>query len=78
LRDGVLHNVPAADPHVLAYTLQDAQSRVLVVHNLSREARVFELSVDVHVSSVRLQSEGGVVLQDGKLTLPPYTTAILQ
>ena len=78
LRDGVLHNVPAADPHVLAYTLQDAQSRVLVVHNLSHDARVFELGGDAQVTSVRLQSDGGVVLANGKLTLPPYTTAVLQ
>ena len=78
LRGGVLRNVPAADPHVLAYTLQDAQSRVLVVHNLSRDARVFELGGDAQVTSVRLQSDGGVVLANGRLTLPPYTTAILQ
>jgi hypothetical protein len=70
--------MPAADPHVLAYTLQDAQSRVLVVHNLSREARVFELAPDAHMRTVLLQSEGGVVLANGKLTLPPYTSAVLQ
>ena len=78
LRDGVLHDVPAADPHVLAYTLQDAQSRVLVVHNLSREARVFELGGDAQVTSVVLHSQDGVVLANGKLMLPPYTTAILR
>ncbi|GLQ86535.1 alpha-amylase family glycosyl hydrolase [Dyella flagellata] len=78
LRDGVLHDVPAADPHVLAYTLEDAQSRVLVVHNLSREPRVLELGSEAHVSSVLLQREGGAVLADGKLTLPAYATVILQ
>ncbi|RUL70216.1 DUF3459 domain-containing protein [Dyella choica] len=78
LRDGVLHDVPAADPHVLAYMLQDAQSRVLVVHNLSREPRVFELGSDAHVASVLLQTEEGAVLAGGKLSLPPYATVILQ
>ncbi|MFC3651750.1 alpha-amylase family glycosyl hydrolase [Dyella humi] len=78
LRDGVLHDMPVVDPHVLAYTLKDAQSRVLVAHNLSREARVFELGADAHVSSVLLQSEDGVVLENGRLSLPPYTTAVLQ
>jgi glycosidase len=77
LRDGVLRNVPISDPHGLAYTLQDAQSRVLVVHNLSRDARAFELGGDAHVSAVLLQSNGGVVLANGKVTLPPYTTAVL-
>jgi hypothetical protein len=78
LRDGVLHDVQATDPHLLAYTLQDAQSRVLVVHNLSREERVFELGADAPVTSVWLHSQDGVVLANGKLTLPPYTTAILR
>lgn len=78
LRDGVLRDMPSADPHVLAYTLQDAQSRVLVVHNLSREARVFELAGDAQVTSVLLHSQDGVTLANGKVTLPPYTTAILQ
>jgi glycosidase len=78
LRDGVLSAIPAADPHVLAYTLEDAQSRVLVVHNLSRDARVLELRPDAQVHTVLLQSEGGVALAQGKLSLPPYTSAVLQ
>ena len=78
LRDGVLHNVTASDPHVLAYTLQDAQSRALVVHNLSRETRTVALDVNAHVGAVLLQSEPGIVLTQGQLRLPPYATAILQ
>ncbi|XRD90987.1 DUF3459 domain-containing protein [Dyella nitratireducens] len=76
LRDGVLQNVPVVDPHMLAYTLQDTQSRVLVVHNLSRKARVFELAGDAHASSVLLQT-GGAVLANGKLTLPAFATVVL-
>ncbi|WP_230474863.1 alpha-amylase family glycosyl hydrolase [Dyella monticola] len=78
LRDGALTNVPADDPHVLAYTLADAQSRVLVVHNLSRDVRVFDLGSNVHASSVLLQTKPGAVLANGKLTLSAYATAILQ
>jgi len=78
MRDGVLHDVPVADPHVLAYTLQDAQSRVLVVHNLSRETRAFELGADAHVASVLMQSQSGAVLANGRVTVPPYTTVVLQ
>ena len=78
LRDGVLHNVTASDPHVLAYTLQDAQSRALVVHNLSRETRAVALDANAHVGAVLLQSEPGIVLTQGQLRLPPYATAILQ
>ncbi|GLQ98452.1 alpha-amylase family glycosyl hydrolase [Dyella mobilis] len=78
LRDGVLRNVPMDDPHVLAYTLQDAHSRVLVVHNLSRDAREVPLDESAGVTKVLLQSKTGVTLAPGKLGLPPYGTAILQ
>ncbi|RDS80684.1 alpha-amylase family glycosyl hydrolase [Dyella psychrodurans] len=78
LRDGVLIDVPIADSHVLAYTLQDAQSRVLVVHNLSRDARTVTLGNDAHVTSVARQTRSGVTLAQGQVTLPPYATAILQ
>jgi glycosidase len=78
LRDGVLRNIPQSDPHVLAYTLQDPQSRVLVVHNLSRETRTVALGAATHVATLLLQSRPGVKLTDGQLNLPPYATAILQ
>jgi alpha-amylase len=78
LRDGVLHDVPVIDPHLLAYTLQDAQSRVLVVHNLSRDTRTVTLGNDAHVTSVIQQTTPGVALVHGQVTLPPYATAILQ
>ena len=78
LRDGALHNLPLADPHLLAYTLQDAQSRVVVVHNLSREARTVSLGADASVATVLLQSAPGVVLTSGRVSLPPYASAVLQ
>jgi alpha-amylase len=78
LRDGALHNVAASDPHVLSYTLQDAQSRVLVVHNLSREQRTVPIASDLQVSTLLLQSGQGAALANGQLDLPPYATAILQ
>lgn len=77
LRDGVLHTLPVTDPHVLAYTLQDARGRVLVVHNLSREARTIPLDADMKVESVLMQSGSGVVLAKGRMTLPPYASAVL-
>ena len=78
LRDGALRNVPVDDPHVLAYTLQDAQSHVLVVHNLSRETRTISVAAVAHVTAVLLQSKPGVALASGQVSLPPYATAILQ
>jgi alpha-amylase len=77
LRDGVLHNVPVDDPHVLAYTLQDAQSRVLVVHNLSRDTRTVSLSAAMPNATVLVESKTGAVVSQGRLSLPPYGSAIL-
>ena len=77
LRDGVLHNVPVDDPHVLAYTLQDAQSRVLIVHNLSRDTRTVPLSRALPNATILVQSKTGAVVTQGQLSLPPYGSAIL-
>jgi glycosidase len=77
LRDGVLHNVPVDDPHVLAYTLQDAQSRVLIVHNLSRDTRTVPLSRALPNATILVQSKTGAVVTQGQLSLPPYGSVIL-
>jgi glycosidase len=77
LRDGVLHNVPVDDPHVLAYTLRDAQSRVLVVHNLSRDTRTVSLGAALSNATILVQSKTGAVVTQGQLSLPPYGSAIL-
>ncbi|WP_329741992.1 alpha-amylase family glycosyl hydrolase [Dyella sp. A6] len=79
LRDGVLHAYPVDDVHVVAYTLQDAQSHVLVVHNLSGRPR----TIAVHGSGgddfgrILLQTGATATLHHGSLHLPPYTTMIL-
>lgn len=78
LQDGVLQNLPVDDPHVLAYALQDAQSHVVVVHNLSREPRTVSLGSDAHVAAILLQSTHGAVLTAGQLNLPAYGTVVLQ
>ena len=78
LRDGSLHSVESSDPHVLSYILQDSQSRVLVVHNLSRETHTVPVGTDMHVAGVLLQSGQGAVLGSGQLSVPPYATVILQ
>jgi alpha-amylase len=77
LRDGVLHNVQVDDPHVLAYTLQDAQSRVLVVHNLSRDTRTVSLGAVMQNPTILVQSKTGTAVSQGHVSLPPYGTAIL-
>jgi len=79
LRDGVLHAYRVDDVHVVAYTLRDPQSHVLVVHNLSGQT----CTVQVHgvdgdaFGHILLQTGQHATLAHGTLQLPPYTTAIL-
>jgi alpha-amylase len=77
LRDGVLHNVPVDDPHVLAYTLRDTQSQVLVVHNLSRDTRTVSLGAANPNATILVQSKNGASVARGQVSLPPYVTVIL-
>jgi hypothetical protein len=51
---------------------------VLVIHNLSRETRTVPLASEANVTVVLKQSKQGVTLDAGKISLPPYASAILQ
>ncbi|MHB1272034.1 MAG: alpha-amylase family glycosyl hydrolase [Rhodanobacter sp.] len=80
LRDGRIRDVPMASEHLLAYELEDAGSRVLVIHNLSRTAQTIPLG-DTHghrFDALLLQSRPGVTLDHDHLRMPAYTTAILR
>lgn len=76
LRDGAIQPHAAANAHLVAYALSDANSRVLVVHNLSGQPQTLPLDGQLF-RAVLKQSRPGITLHDGKLQLPPYTTAIL-
>ena len=77
LRDGTIHAHAVSNPHIAAWQLDDADSRVLVVHNLSGRPQDMTLGDD-RFHTVLLHSKPGVTLQDDRLQMPPYTTAILQ
>ncbi len=77
LRDGTIHAHAVSNPHIAAWQLDDADSRVLVVHNLSGRPQDMTLGDD-RFHTVLLHSKPGVTLQNDRLQMPPYTTAILQ
>ncbi len=77
LRDGAIHAHPTGNPHIAAWQLDDTGSRVLVVHNLSGLPQNMALGDD-RFHAVLLHSKPGVTLQNDRLQMPPYTTAILQ
>lgn len=76
LRDGTLTAHPLANPHIAAWQLDDAGSHVLVLHNLSGQPQQLPLG-DARYRQLLRYSRPGTVLQRGRLSLPPYASAIL-
>lgn len=79
LRDGTLHAWPAGNGHVAAWRLDDADSHVLVLHNLSAQPQRVAIGASAATfSTVARQTAAGATLADGQLTLPPYASVILR
>ena len=79
LRDGALRNQPFANPHIVAWQLQDAHGRVLVVHNLADTPQNLTLD-DPSLQSFRRidrSTDQGATLVQGRLRLPPGGSVIL-
>ena len=60
--------------------IHPADSRALVVHNLSGKPGSFKLDGDSAkaFSAIRLHTVPGATLANGQLTLPAYATVVLQ
>jgi alpha-amylase len=80
LRDGAIAAYPIADAHVAAWRLDDANSHVLVVHNLSRQTRTIALDLAGApvFDTLEKRTSAGAVLHGRQLTLPPYGSVILR
>lgn len=77
LRDGVIAPYPTDGGAISAYTRADRAQRLLVIHNLSGIARSVALP-DVSFRDVVRRTRPGIRLVGRDLTLPAYSTAILQ
>ncbi|WP_426689016.1 alpha-amylase family glycosyl hydrolase [Rhodanobacter ginsengiterrae] len=79
LRDGALTAFASGNAQVVGWQLQDPKSRVLVLHNLSGQAQNVTLGDGAPTfSTIVRQTASGATLAGGQLTLPPYTSVILQ
>lgn len=81
LKDGSIAEFQSGNPGVAAYLRQTEEQTVLVVHNLTGSTQ----SMDMADNKDGLAFEGilkttreGAVLEGGKLTIPGYTTLILE
>ncbi|MDI4648181.1 alpha-amylase family glycosyl hydrolase [Cohnella hashimotonis] len=81
LGDGGFAPFDIEESGLLAFARVSASAALLVVHNLTGEARTVDLNVGgaSSVSGVRFATDSeSTAFADGKLRLPPYGTAILQ
>ena len=77
LRDGDITPYPADGGAIGAYTRADHAQRLLVIHNLSGTTRSVSLP-DASFRAVIRRTRPGVRLVGRDLTMPAYSTAILQ
>lgn len=80
LRDGGLRVIATGKPALVAYERATADSRALVVHNLSGKPVSFKLDAGSAkaYAAIRLHTVPGATLANGELTLPAYATVVLQ
>lgn len=80
LRDGAIHPLAPANPQLAAWRLDDADSRLLVVHNLSGQPQTLALDAIDAARFTRMlrQSSRRAALREGRVELPPYSSVILQ
>lgn len=79
LRDGAVEDYSVEDDQVLSYIRATASEQVLVVHNLSSEAKEVSLSEkEPHFSAILHQTDDQASLQNGTISLPPYSTVVLK
>jgi glycosidase len=76
LRDGAIREYPQTNPHIAAWQLDDDASHVLVLHNLSGQTQQVPLGTS-RFRTLRLHSKPDTTLQRQRLSLPPYSSAIL-
>ena len=78
LRDGALTAFASDNAHVVGWQLQDADSHVLVLHNLSGQPQSVALGAASPFRAIRLASRDGVQLHDHRVSLPPDTSVVLE
>lgn len=76
LRDGALEVIRSGNASVLAFERQQGGRALLVVHNLSGGAQSF--AVPAGHAKLLLQSGAGATLEAGRLSLPAYTSVVMQ
>ena len=80
LRDGGFRAYPEASDHLVAWERTAGHDTVLVVHNLSGATQTMALDVpgEPHFSQVLKQTGPGAAIHGSTLSVPAYTSVVLQ
>ena len=81
LQSGAIHEYDSGNKAVMAFERLTLKDRVLVVHNLSGQVQQLTLNAkgsEALYSGILKDLSGSATLDQAKLTLPPYSTVILQ
>jgi glycosidase len=80
LRDGGFRAYPEASDHLVAWERTAPRGTVLVVHNLSGQAQTMALDVPgrPHFTHVLKQTGPGATIHADTLSVPAYTSVVLQ
>ncbi|GAB3786202.1 alpha-amylase family glycosyl hydrolase [Dyella agri] len=80
LRDGGFRAYPEASDHLAAWERSDGRDTVLVVHNLSSQTQTMTLDVpgEPHYSRVLKQTGPGAAIHGSTLSVPAYSSVVLQ
>ena len=80
LRDGGFRAYPEASDHLAAWERTDGRGTVLVVHNLCGQAQTMALDVpgEPRFTHVLKQTGPGAAIHGGTLSVPAYTSVVLQ
>jgi glycosidase len=80
LRDGGFHAYPEASDHLAAWERTDGHDTVLVVHNLAGQPQTMALDVpgEPHFTRVLKQTGPGAAIHGSTLSVPAYTSVVLQ
>lgn len=81
LRDGDIRDYPSGNGGIMAYERITARQQVLVIHNLTGSAQTMQLhsgTGGITYAGILRSVGGKAALGSGRLTLPAYTTVILE
>ncbi|MGM1046267.1 MAG: alpha-amylase family glycosyl hydrolase [Bacillota bacterium] len=81
LRNGTINSFTSGDEQVMAYVRRTKEKQALVVHNLSDVEKTVDLAAKSGQPAFSVLSKttgDAAALNGSKLTLPPYTTVVLE